>query len=176
MTAGPRGPDPGALARTFMQITHKLFLSVSAIALLAAATVAGTYLWRRVNPDGDIAATAALDPSCDIQQGPCRVEFPDGGRITLSIAPQPFRALQPLEIRVTTEGLDAQEVAVDFRGLGMNMGYNRPRLKREAQGRFSGSGMLSTCVLERMTWEATVLARVDEGIMAAPFRFETIRP
>ena len=159
-----------------MQITHKLFLSASAIAVLAGATVGGTYLWNRINPDGEIAATAAPDPSCDIQQGPCQARFPDGSRITLSIAPQPFRALQPLEIRVTTEGLDARDVAVDFRGLGMNMGYNRPRLKKEAEGRFSGSGMLSTCVLERMTWEATVLANVDEAVMAAPFRFETIRP
>ena len=159
-----------------MQITHKLFLSASAVAVLAAATVGGTYLWKHINSDADIAATAAPDPACDIQQGPCQAEFPDGSRITLSVTPQPFRALQPLEIRVTTQGWDAQEVAVDFRGLGMNMGYNRPRLQKEAEGRFSGSGMLSTCVLERMTWEATVLATVEKGIMAAPFQFETIRP
>jgi hypothetical protein len=159
-----------------MQITHRIFLAASAIAVLAATTVAGTYIWNRINTDSGITAIAPLDPACDIQQGPCQARFADGSRISLSIVPRPIQALQPLQIRVTTEGLDAQEVAVDFQGLGMNMGYNRPRLKKEAEGQFSGSGMLSTCILERMSWEATVLAKADEGVMAAPFRFETIRP
>jgi hypothetical protein len=57
----------------------------------------------------------------------------------------------------------------------MNMGYNRPKLEPADEGRFSGTGVLSVCVLDRMTWEATVLASTDRGIMAAPFRFETMR-
>ena len=65
---------------------------------------------------------------------------------------------------------------MDFRGLGMNMGYNRPRLQGDAEGQYSGSGMLAICVMERMPWEATVLVTTDDGVMAAPFRFETIRP
>ena len=159
-----------------MQITHRTFLGASAVAVVAAATIAGVYIWNRMDSNDGIAAFAPLDASCDIQQGPCQAMFPDGGRISLSIDPRPFQGLQPLQIQVTTEGLDAQEVAVDFRGLGMSMGYNRPRLKKEAEGQFSGAGMLSVCVLQRMTWEATVLAKSDRGVMAAPFRFETVRP
>ena len=159
-----------------MQITYRTFLGASAIAILAAATIAGVYIWNQMDSAGKIAAFAPLDASCDIQQGPCQAVFPDGGRISLSIDPRPIQGLQPLQIQVTTEGLDAQEVSVDFRGLGMSMGYNRPHLKKKAEGQFSGSGMLSVCVLQRMTWEATVLAKADHGVMAAPFRFETVRP
>ncbi len=156
-----------------MQITHKIWMSASAIVLAAIITV--VVLGIRSQHDRAIAAIAPLDPSCDLQQGPCPAVFPDGSRITLSILPQPVKGVTPLQLEVWTEGLDAHSVEVDFRGLGMNMGYNRPRLERESKGRYSGSGMLSVCVLDRMFWEATVLADTHRGIMAAPFRFATTR-
>ena len=151
-------------------------MGASVIAVLAAVVVAAIHIWSRSNTAGEITAVAALDPSCDMQKGACQALFPDGSAIGLSIDPRPIQSLKPLQIQVTTEGLDAHAVEVDFRGLGMNMGYNRPRLKKEAERQFSGPGMLSICVLDRMSWEATVLARTDDGVMAAPFRFETIRP
>ena len=158
-----------------MRITHRIWMGASAVALVAAIAVAGIHIWSQMTGDGEITATAPLDPSCDIQTGACEALFPDGSRVSLSISPRPIQALKPLEIQVTTEGLDAQAVEVDFRGLGMNMGYNRPRLQKEAAGQYSGSGMLAICVMERMSWEATVLARTDDGVMAAPFRFDTVR-
>ncbi len=159
-----------------MQMTRKLWLGASAIAVLAVVAAAILQIGSHSETNSGIAAYASLEPSCDIQQGPCQAVFPDGSRISLSIAPRPIQALKPLEILVTTHGLDAQAVEVDFRGLGMDMGYNRPRLQRTAKGEYSGSGMLAICVSERMPWEATVLARTAAGVMAAPFRFETIRP
>ena len=150
-------------------------MSASVVALMAAVAVAAVQIWSRMTGDSEITAMAPLDPSCDIQTGPCEALFPDGSRVSLSISPRPIQALKPLEIQVTTRGMDAQAVEVDFRGLGMNMGYNRPRLQKEADGQYSGSGMLAICVMERMAWEATVLARTDEGVMAAPFRFDTLR-
>ena len=151
-------------------------MGASAIALLAAVAAGASYIWTQRHADGEIAELAPLDPSCDIQQGTCQAVFTDGGRMTLSILPRPIQAMKPLDIRVTTEGIDAHSVEVDFRGLGMNMGYNRPRLETQGEGQHAGSGMLAICVSERMSWEATVLARTDQGIMAAPFRFDTIRP
>ena len=159
-----------------MHLTHGTWMGASAIALVAAAAAAGLYIWSQSNTGSEIAEFATLDPSCDIQQGSCQAVFPGGGRVTLSIVPRPIQAMKPLEIEVVTDGLDALAVEVDFRGLGMNMGYNRPRLEKQAEGRYAGTGMLAICVMDRMAWEATVLATTDDGIMAAPFRFDTFRP
>lgn len=150
-------------------------MGASSAALVAAVAVAAIHIWSQMTGDSEITASAPLDPSCDIQQETCHALFPDGSRMTLSISPRPIQALKPLEIQVTTEGLDPQAVEVDFRGLGMNMGFNRPHLEKQAEGHYSGSGMLAICVTDRMSWEATVLARTDDGVMAAPFRFDTIR-
>ncbi len=159
-----------------MQLTHKIWMVVSITALVAAIAAAAVYIWTQSDAGSEIAELAPLDSSCDIQQGTCQAVFPSGGRVALSITPRPIQAMKPLEIQVTTEGIKAQVVEVDFRGLGMNMGYNRPRLDKQAEGQFSGSGMLAICVMDRMPWEATVLATTDEGILAAPFRFDTVRP
>jgi hypothetical protein len=123
--------------------------------------------------DSDIDAIAPLDPVCDLHRGPCQSVFPNGGKVSLSIEPRPIRALKPLQIRVQTEGIDAQSVRVDFRGVDMDMGYNRPLLKEVAAGQYAGTWVLASCGLERMIWEATVLIETADHKMAAPFRLET---
>lgn len=40
---------------------------------------------------------------------------------------------------------------------------------------YQGTGMLPICVRERMTWEARVLLDLPDGLLLAPFRFETAR-
>jgi len=158
-----------------MQLKHTIWISAAIIILAAAVVTTAIYLWELSDIGSDITATAPI-PSCDLQHGACQALFPDGSQVTLSISPRPIQGLKPLQIRVQTKGIEAQTVKVDFRGLDMNMGYNRPRLSKESAGQYSGMGVFSACILERMTWEATVLVRTAEGVMAAPFRFETINP
>ena len=167
---------PRYFAVESMKITHHLWIGLSAIGVLAAIVVGGNYSWKQSYPNGEITAVAPLDSSCDLQKAPCQGVFPDGSRITLAILPWPLQALQPLQIQVLAEGMDPQSVEVDFTGLGMYMGYNRAHLKRVSPGEYSGSGMLALCTHNRMVWEATVLAKTEKGVMAAPFRFEILNP
>jgi hypothetical protein len=44
------------------------------------------------------------------------------------------------------------------------------------RSRWTGQGMLPVCVRERMTWEARVLLHYPDRLLAAPFRFDTLRP
>lgn len=159
-----------------MQLKHRIWTSAAITILLTAVVATAIYLWNWNDIGSDIKATAPLTPSCDLQHRACQAQFPDGSQVTLSISPRPILGLKPLQIRVQTKGIEAQTVKVDFRGLDMNMGYNRPHLSKESAGQYSGMGVLSACILERMTWEATVLVRTAEGVMAAPFRFETTNP
>jgi len=62
---------------------------------------------------------------------------------------------------------------VDFRGVNMNMGYNRPSLERIADDQYAGTWVLASCGLERMVWEATVLIEAGGKKMAAPFQLVT---
>jgi hypothetical protein len=96
--------------------------------------------------------------------------------VEFGIEPGSIPVLEPLTLWVRAQGLDVRGVEVDFAGVDMNMGHNRPRLEAVGPGEFRGGGMLPVCVRARMTWEARVLLRTPRGIWAAPFRFDTVRP
>ena len=156
-----------------MAITQKIWMGATGVILVAVVVVGGLHIWNQTPKN--ILATAPLERGCNLEEGFCEAHFPGNGRVAFSIAPHPIEGLKPLQLRVKTEGMEVEAVDVDFRGLGMNMGFNRPRLVEDAVGEYSGTGTLSVCILDRMTWEATVLVSTRDGIYAAPFRFETVR-
>jgi hypothetical protein len=148
-----------------------ILVGVLAIALVGVALFKA---WPLLYPE--VARVVPLDPSCDLRQGPCVSPMPGSGAISFGIEPLTLPAAQPLRLGVVAEGVAAEEVAVDFSGVDMNMGFNRVLLQQVQPGRFEGRGMLPVCVRNRMTWEARVLMRTSEGLIAVPYRFETHGP
>lgn len=156
-----------------MKTTTSLWIAAGLL-FLAAAAVAVYKVWPLLNPR--VMEVAPLDPGCDLRAGPCVVQLEDGTRISFGIEPREIPVVQPLNLEVIVEGRGVSDVEVDFAGVDMNMGFNRTQLERSAEGRYSGSGMLPVCIRGAMEWEARVLARTDEGLVAAPFRFITVKP
>ncbi len=154
---------------------HKQGIIWSLVALLAAAVLVllATQRERFLSPP--VAETAALDAHCDLNQSACTVALPKGGQLTFAIQPRPVPVARPLKLSVTLKGRQANTVEVDFVGLNMNMGFNRPRLERRQEGVFAGPGELAVCTRRKMDWEARVLLHTDDGIVMAPFRFSTLR-
>ncbi len=116
-----------------------------------------------------------LDPACDLKKAACTSQIPGGGKVTLSITPRPIPVMEKIQIAVQTEDLKARAVEVDFAGVDMNMGFNRYKLTAAGGGRFGGIGVLPVCIRDRMAWEATVMIHTLDGLIAAPFRFDTLR-
>ena len=122
-----------------------------------------------------IAAKAELNESCNLREGPCSSKLPGGGTVTFSIAPNEIPILRPLQIDVKVEGIDVSKTEVDFTGIGMDMGYNRPKLDAVSKTQFKGKAILPVCVRSKMDWEAKVLLQTDNGLLMAPFRFFTMK-
>ena len=146
-----------------------------AIFLFAALSGVAMYrVWPLLNPD--VTESATLDPACDLRAGPCMSSLPGGGRISFSIKPESIPVLKPLTLEVKLDGLEASSVEVDFRGIDMNMGFNRSKLDPLGEGVYTGTGTIPVCIRDAMEWEARVLTRTDAGLVAAPFRFITVKP
>ncbi len=120
-----------------------------------------------------VAATAELNESCDLRKGPCTTQLPGGGTVSFSISPKDIPILRPLKIEVKVEGAEVTEAEVDFTGIGMDMGYNRPKLEPVEKQYFMGKAILPVCVRSKMDWEAKVLLQTNRGLIMAPFRFFT---
>lgn len=114
-----------------------------------------------------------LSPDCDLRAGPCRHAMGDGV-VTLAIAPRSIPLMQPLRLEVDVEGLEVVEALVEVRGLNMDMGLNRTRLQRDADGRWIGETILPVCSRRKMKWEAAVRL-IGRDRVEIPFHFWTER-
>lgn len=150
-------------------MNKKIVIDALGIAFLALVAVVGYKLSPLLMPKADVSVQP--DPACDLQQGPCAADLPGGGKVRLSITPRPIPMVAPLQVEVEVSGREADKVAVDFAGVDMNMGLNRPELTAQGSGRFTGQGSLPVCVTGSMDWRATVLLESGRERIAVPFRF-----
>lgn len=156
-----------------MPVSQSLLVDSAMVLALILIGVVGYKASPLLMPKADIIATP--DPACDLHRGACRVTLPSGGSLSFSLTPRPIPVITPLEVHVELEGANADRVSVDFAGVSMNMGFNRPGLEpvAGAAGRhFSGQATLPVCVTGRMTWQATVLVESGAQRIAVPYRFE----
>lgn len=153
-----------------MKLNQSKLVNLAMIATLIAIAVVGHRYSPLLLPKVDV--TGQIEAGCNLQQRACAATLPDGGRIRLSITPRPIPYLQALTVEVSTTGIEARKVEVDFAGASMNMGYNRTQLAAAGSGRHSGETSLPVCVSGGMTWIATVLIETDRQRIAVPYRFD----
>ncbi len=163
--------------RTRAGVRASLLLWGIAAALgIAIVVVVLLRAWPLLNPK--VSERAPLNPDCDLLSQACSVQFASGAGVELNILPRGIPAVHPLKLGVRLDGLPVpQQVEVDFAGVDMAMGFNRAALSLDAEsGAWAGQGMLPVCVRDRMTWEARVLVQYPDRLLAAPFRFVSLRP
>ncbi len=144
---------------------------IVALLLFGIAAVIGYKLNNATQKS--VTLLAASNPDYELRNGPCRAELPAGGSIEFSIEPRSIPLMKPLSLTVNVHDIEVSAAEIDFVGIGMNMGYNRPQLKQVSSNRFEGSTTLPVCILQRMEWEARLLLETDKGTVMAPFRFYT---
>lgn len=151
----------------------KILMDVIGILLIALVVVVGYKLSPLLLPRADVVIQP--DPACDLQRQACAVTLPAGGSAELAMTPRPIPMAMPFEVQVTTGGFVATRVEVDFSGIDMNMGLNRPQLTPRAGGSFAGQATLPVCITGAMDWQATVLIETGGERIAIPYRFRSGR-
>ncbi|MTW21533.1 hypothetical protein [Allochromatium palmeri] len=148
-----------------------LWVGLGAVLLLGSLFTIVHHVWPLLHPS--LSQIAPLDPRCNLRAEPCESRFGSGGRVRFGIEPRTIPVAAPLRFEVELSGLMAESVEVDFVGVEMYMGFNRVTLEALGDGRYAGHGMIPVCTSERMTWEARVLIQTPDGLLAAPFRFQS---
>ncbi len=146
-------------------------LAVVGFALIAGAAFVGARYWQSAQ-----TAYLRMQPpvDCDLRVAPCRQSVA-GGWVGFAITPNTIPLMQTLRLEVEIQGVAAEQVVVDIRGLNMAMGLNRTSLTPAGRGRWTGETILPVCSQRTMEWEAAV--QLDAGSRyEVPFRFETTRP
>lgn len=151
----------------------KLLIDLIGGLLLALIVVVGYKLSPLLLPQSDVVVQP--EAACDLQARDCAVNLPQGGKIIFSLGAQPVPLVKPFAVRVRSEGVVPARVEVDFEGVEMKMGFNRPQLQARGPGEFVGEATLPVCITGGMLWQATVLLEVAGQRIAIPFLFDTGR-
>ena len=147
-------------------------LFATAIVLTVTGSgLAGFLLWEWLQaPHG---VSGVVQGNCDLNRAPCQALFPDGGTLTVSLAPRPILMAVPITIEVQLNELAAASVEIDLSSPDLAAGYNHHTLAPQADGRFAGPTVLPLCTRDRMRWHMQVTARSRRGTHGARFDFET---
>lgn len=148
---------------------RKLIIDMLILLALIALGTAGYMLAPLLTPRTDVILPVS---DCDLGKTPCSIALPDGGQVEVAIDPHPILALKPLKLSAVVRDADVRKIEIDFAGVEMKMGFNRPLLEKQGEGRFVGQASLPVCITGKMPWEATVLIESGRSVIAAPFRFE----
>jgi hypothetical protein len=157
---------------TNKQSNYNIWTVVAILLLIVVALIAYKF---KVSDSSQFIMQATMDESCDLHKGSCKLAFADGGSVSLLISPKTIPLLERLHVRVEVEGIPVSKVEIDFSGVGIDMGYNRPELKALTKTTFVSDAFLPVCTLSEMDWNAKVLLHTDKGLLMAPYKFNTIK-
>jgi hypothetical protein len=149
-------------------VNKKILIDAIGILLIALVVVVGYKLSPILLPKADL--TVQPDVGCDLNHQTCSAILPDGSRVELSSSVQPVPLVKPFEVQVSISGLVPSRVEVDFAGVDMNMGLNRPQLQDRGNGRFVAEVTLPVCITGQMEWLVTVLIESGNQRIAIPYR------
>ena len=154
-------------------MNKKFLIDLIGMELIALVVVVGYKLSPMLLPKADITVTP--EASCDLHRQACSVALPAGGSVELSMGSRPIPMVKPFEVAVAADGFVPERVEVDFSGIDMNMGLNRPQLTKRGDGKFVAEATLPVCITGGMDWQATVLIETGSQRIAIPYRFSTGR-
>ena len=150
-------------------VNKKILIDLIGLLLIALVVVVGYKLSPLLLPRADVVVQP--DPACNLQRQACAVTLPSGGTVELAMGTRPIPMVTPFEVQVTTSGFSPGRVEVDFAGIEMNMGLNRPELAARGNGRFAAQVTLPVCITGAMDWQVTVLIENGSERIAIPWRF-----
>jgi len=139
-------------------------LLIAAYVLIDASDV---YAWWV----GDTDFTYSLTP-CNLHQSTCSVNLKDGTLLSFDIEPKNIPLMQPLHFKVTTN-TNLAYIELKLFATNMNMGFHSVTLKPTSAGVYEGEGLLPTCMMGGMLWQANVILNERDKSLGAIFTFKT---
>jgi hypothetical protein len=150
------------------KIFQLLFLQAVAVgAILIYIFVDSADIYRLFM--GDTKFTHA-SKECDLKAGSCGVDIPKLGRVTFDIEPKHIPLMETLTFSVKTESdFNIDRLKLNIYATNMNMGYHQFKLKKISPNHYEAKGVLPTCAMGGMIWNAEVV-KDNKG---AIFTFKT---
>lgn len=115
----------------------------------------------------------AQDKNCDLHLTPCSITIQDGTKFTLEIMQKDIPLMENLTFKVTSSNPNLQGLSLRVYATNMMMGEFNFALKNLGDGNYETTGMLPTCPVGDMKWNADIEMGSLTKLIGARFQFET---
>ena len=131
--------------------------------------VLGQFLGNENYHSNNIIVKEMEYASCNPVENKCRA-YLDNHRVEFQIKKKPS-ALEPFNVELKTNGFKAEDVYVDFKMTGMDMGFNVSSLTQKSPNVWSAKVVLPVCSLGRNDWISVLNIKYRGRILSAAFPF-----
>lgn len=121
---------------------------------------------------GDTHFVSAPTP-CDLHVNSCSAQLDDEKPLVFDISPKPIPVMKPLHFKVHIPHVSLSFIELKLFATNMNMGLHSFKLYPTQEGWYEGEGMLPTCVVGNMIWQANIILNTPTKSMGAIFYFQT---
>lgn len=132
--------------------------------------VLGQYFGQDNSHSRNIIVTAKDFSNCNPAKETC-VIYINNKRVEVQFKQEPS-ALVPFDIEVKTPGFEADDMFINFRMIGMDMGFNKRRLDAVSLDAWQAKAILPVCSLGRNDWVSELQLEYRGEVMSAGFAFQ----
>ena len=111
--------------------------------------------------------------SCDLHVKSCAVNLDATHSLVFDISPKPIPLMKPLHFKVHAPTFSLSFIELKLFATNMNMGLHSFKLYPTQEGWYEGEGMLPTCVVGNMIWQANLIFNTATQSVGAIFYFQT---
>lgn len=110
---------------------------------------------------------------CNLHNTACNVTLENNLNVTFDISPKPIPLMKTLTFRAQIENIDLPYLELKLFATNMNMGFHSFKLYAKGNGIYEGEGILPTCIVGNMIWQANLILNTSSQSLGAIFSFQT---
>ena len=115
------------------------------------------------------------DKNCDLHTSPCNIVTKDGTKFELEVFPKEIPLMETLTFKLKSSDDKLENIKLSIYATNMFMGQFDLKFENLGNGLYEAKGILPTCPIGNMQWNADIeLNKISERI-GARFQFQTTR-
>jgi len=111
--------------------------------------------------------------SCNLHKGSCKIIIQDGTSFELSVSSRQIPLLKPIKFLIKSNKDNLNNLVLDIYATNMFMGDFHFPIKNIGNGSYETYGVLPTCSVGNMKWNAEIRIEKIDKTIGARFQFKT---
>jgi len=126
-------------------------------------------IYQSMGPEKELI----VQENCDLHHEACEITLQNGKTISLEVFPKTLPLMKPLIFKVYSSNQALDKMPLRIYSTNMFMGSFDFILKDIGEGYYEAKGIIPTCVVGKMNWNADLIIPDNNKLIGARYQFKT---